>query len=73
MFSEQDKLLLNTYNAALSLYKQRKWDQAISGFEKALEIRPNDGPSKLYLERSLTYKKTPPNDDWDGVSVMTTK
>ncbi|MBW7858326.1 MAG: tetratricopeptide repeat protein, partial [Leptonema sp. (in: Bacteria)] len=63
----------STYNAALSLYKQRKWDEAIVGFEKALELRPNDGPSKLYLERSMTYKKNPPGDDWDGVFVMTTK
>ncbi len=73
MFTEQDKKLLETYNAALSLYKQRKWDEAIAGFQKALEIRPDDGPSKLYLERSEAYKANPPDDDWDGVFVMKTK
>lgn len=73
MFTEQDKKLLETYNTALSLYKQRKWDDAIAGFKKALEIRPDDGPSRLYLERCEAYKANPPGDDWDGVFVMMTK
>jgi len=73
MFSDQDKKLIEVYNQALGLYKQRKWDEAISGFKAALAIRPNDGPSKLYLERSEAYKEHPPDDDWDGVFVMKTK
>lgn len=73
MFTDQDKQLLETYNGALALYKQRRWTEALSGFQKALQIHPGDGPSKLYIERCETYIKTPPGDDWDGVFVMKTK
>ncbi|MBI3394242.1 MAG: tetratricopeptide repeat protein [Spirochaetia bacterium] len=73
MLSKQEEDLLNQYNAALQLYKSRKWSEAMAAFKKALEIAPNDGPSKLYLERSEQYMKNPPDDDWDGVFVMKTK
>jgi len=69
---EQDELL-KLYNEALALYKNRKWAEAIEGFKKALSIKPDDGPSKLYLERAQAYQKNPPDDDWDGVFVMKTK
>ena len=65
--------LLKYYNLGLTAYKQRKWDDAIRAFEMALKLYPGDGPSGLYLERSKTFKETPPPEDWDGVYVMTTK
>jgi tetratricopeptide (TPR) repeat protein len=65
--------LLEQYNKALSLYKQRKWKEALQEFKKALEIVPDDGPSQLYIERCEEYIKNPPPDDWDGVFVMKTK
>jgi tetratricopeptide (TPR) repeat protein len=65
--------LLEQYNKALSLYKQRKWKEALQEFKKALEIVPDDGPSQLYIERCKEYIKNPPPDDWDGVFVMKTK
>ncbi|MEQ8352599.1 MAG: tetratricopeptide repeat protein [Leptospiraceae bacterium] len=71
--TEQQMKLMNLYNEALQLYKNRQWQEAIDGFKKALEVDPTDGPSKLYLERSEEYKANPPGDDWDGVFVMKTK
>jgi tetratricopeptide (TPR) repeat protein len=65
--------LLNHYNSGLELYKGRKFDGAMECFGKALSVNPNDGPSKLYLDRCKTFKETPPSEDWDGVFVMTTK
>ncbi len=73
MISEQKKEMLKYYENGLYAYKQRKWDEAIQSFKKALEIDPDDGPSTLYFKRSNEYKKNPPLDDWDGVFVMTTK
>lgn len=73
MITEEKKELLRHYNMGLESYKKRKWDDAISAFEKALEIDPKDGPSDLYLKRSKKYKETPPPEDWDGVFIMTTK
>lgn len=71
--SPEKKRLLEQYNKALSLYKQRKWEEALKEFEKALQIVPNDGPSLLYVERCKEYIKNPPPDDWDGVFEMKTK
>lgn len=65
--------LLEQYNHALALYKERKWKEAREAFLKALEISPKDGPSALYVERCNLYLETPPGPDWDGVFVMTTK
>ncbi|MFN3603289.1 MAG: tetratricopeptide repeat protein [Leptonema sp. (in: bacteria)] len=65
--------LLEQYNKALQLYKQRRWAESLKEFQKALEIEPKDGPSLLYIERCKEYLKNPPPEDWDGVFVMKTK
>ena len=73
MITKETEELLKYYNLGLTAYKQQKWDEAIKAFEMALKIDAEDGPSKLYLERSEEYKKNPPPADWDGVFTMTTK
>ena len=73
MISEKTESMLKFYNIGLSAYKQRKWDEAIAAFKEALKIDPEDGPSAIYFERSMTCKETPPPDDWDGVFTMTEK
>jgi tetratricopeptide (TPR) repeat protein len=54
-------------------YKLMDFKQALIKFNKALEICPDDGPSKVYLERCREYIDNPPPEDWDGVYVMKTK
>jgi tetratricopeptide (TPR) repeat protein len=73
MITKETEEMLKFYNLGLAAYKQRKWDEAIRAFEKALNINPSDGPSTEYLKRSLTFKENPPAENWDGVFVMTTK
>jgi tetratricopeptide (TPR) repeat protein len=73
MISNEQKQLIAYYSEGLKLYKQRQWEEAIVQFKKALEITPDDGPSKLYIERCNEYKQSPPPEDWDGVFVMKTK
>ncbi len=65
--------ILDKYNKALELYKKREFKKALDGFQKVLEVMPDDEPSKLYVERCQVYIKEPPSDDWDGVFVMTNK
>jgi hypothetical protein len=65
--------VLETYNKAMVFYKARQWQNAMDEFQKAIEIDPTDGPSKLYITRCKEYLKNPPGDDWDGVFIMTTK
>lgn len=65
--------VLDFYNKGLQLYKERKFKEAKSQFQKALEIEPEDGPSQLYIERCDDYIAEPPPEDWDGVYNMKTK
>ncbi len=65
--------MLEQYNRGLELYKQRKFEEAITYFQKALEVKPDDGPSALYIERCNQFIENPPDDNWDGVVTFTTK
>lgn len=57
----------------IELYEERKWKEAEELLKKLLDTYPDDGPSKVYIERCRTYKSSPPPDDWDGVFIMKTK
>ena len=65
--------LLEVYRRALDVYYQRDFEQSRRIFESALELRPGDGPSRVYLDRCYAYLENPPPDEWDGVYIMTTK
>ena len=71
--TEELKNLLEHYNKGLTLYRERKFKDALQSFKKALEVRPEDGPSKVYIERCEVLIKDPPPANWDGVFTMTTK
>lgn len=64
---------LKYFSDGYEMYHKMQWSKAAEHFNKALESRPDDGPSKLYLERCLEYQAEPPSGDWDGVFVMKTK
>jgi hypothetical protein len=65
--------VINQFNQAVSLYKERKWDEAIHIFENITVMDPNLYAAQVYIERCLDLKKKPPSADWDGVYEMTTK
>jgi tetratricopeptide (TPR) repeat protein len=73
MLSEEFKKVLENYNEGLKLYRERKFNEALKYFEEALKLKPDDGPSKLYVERCKMLIDNPPPEDWDGVFTMTTK
>jgi adenylate cyclase len=64
---------VSLFEEGMSKYKQGLWDEAIESFQKALEIRPFDPPTHLYIERCQTLKENPPEGSWDGVFTMTRK
>jgi len=61
------------YTAGVRFHREREWNDAIRQFERALEIMPEDYPSKMYIDRSRLYQTAPPPDDWNGSFVLTTK
>ncbi|MEK9136082.1 MAG: adenylate/guanylate cyclase domain-containing protein, partial [Bacteroidota bacterium] len=64
---------LTIYEEGLKLYRERRWDEARKKFERALHLRRDDHPSKMYIERASLYAVNPPPTEWDGVFVMQTK
>jgi adenylate cyclase len=54
----------------LAAYRAGEWDSAIKRFEAALKCRPDDEPSRMYVERCQVYRETPPPDDWGGVWIL---
>ncbi|MBN2322346.1 MAG: tetratricopeptide repeat protein [Spirochaetes bacterium] len=73
MVSKTKRDMLELYNRGLELYKRMNFKEALASFQKALELEPSDGPTKLYISRCEELCKNPPPADWDGVFTMTTK
>lgn len=70
---ESLKKVLPVFNQGLSSYKNREWATAKRYFENALTLIPEDGPSKIYLERCNNFILKPPADNWDGVFNLSSK
>lgn len=68
-----DPAFLEVYGGALAAFKDRRWAEAIQGFQKALELKPGDAPSKTYIERAKVFQIMPPPADWEGVFELTSK
>lgn len=61
------------FEEGLAAYRARRWDDAAKTFQEVLETQPDDGPSRVFLERIEVFRESPPDDDWNGVCHMTTK
>jgi adenylate cyclase len=55
------------YDAGLAAYKNRNWEVAATEFRGALDADPDDGPSRVYLDRATQHLQSPPPADWDFV------
>jgi adenylate cyclase len=65
--------MLEKYNAGRAAFVKRDWKQAISMFRQAIKVLPDDGPSRIYVEKCEEYMKTPPPRGWDGVFQLKSK
>lgn len=70
---EQTETFLSLYHQGREAYKARKFHWAISLFDQAQAMQPQDLAVQLHLARAQEYIQRPPDADWDGVHVMTTK
>ncbi len=59
-------LLRTRYSEGLAAYRARRWSEAETALNAALEIAPGDGPSQALLRRIKSMEKDPPAADWDG-------
>jgi adenylate cyclase len=65
--------LIDAFAIGLKAYRDQRWADAEEQFKHCLELRPNDGPSLVYLDRVAMLRDDPPGENWDGVWVMKTK
>jgi adenylate cyclase len=65
--SEELSRLRERYEAARRSYLTQDWDTAEATFRECLKIRPNDGASRVFLERVQALRRNPPGKDWNGV------
>jgi adenylate cyclase len=65
--------LRERYDAARQTYLAQDWDTAEATFRECLEIRPKDGPSRVFLERVQALRRNPPGKNWNGVWQLVEK
>ena len=64
---------LEMFAQGRACYRERRWQDAQIIFERLLEQWPEDGPARTYLDRCREYLVAGPQENWDGVYVMTHK
>ena len=57
--------LRDRYAEGLAAYRARRWDDARSAFDAALQADPADEPSRIFVKRVDDFKAKPPPEDWD--------
>jgi class 3 adenylate cyclase len=65
--------LRERYDAARRSYLAQDWDTAEATFRECLEIRPKEGPSRVFVERVQALRRNPPGKDWNGVWQLVEK
>ena len=65
--SEESVRLRERYDQARAMYLAQQRDRAETAFHECLKVRPNDGPSRVLLERIQFLRRNPPGDNWNGV------
>ena len=73
MISREKEDVLTLFAEGRRHYVAKNFEKACACFEDALTRDPQDGPSKVYVERCHDLLENPPSEDWDGVYVMKTK
>ncbi len=67
------KEMIQTYEKGLEQYKNGEWEKAVILFKKALEIDPDDGPSKILISRCHELEESPPEGQWQGIYTLSSK
>ncbi|MFB3923452.1 MAG: CHASE2 domain-containing protein [Terriglobia bacterium] len=70
---EKDRQLVERFHPALEVYRRGDWKTAIGMFGGLLRDYPEDGPTRVFVQRCWELIEEPPATEWDGVYVMKTK
>ena len=70
--SEKQRDFISSYEEGLELYFQKKWQEAIGSFQRALKYN-DDKTADLLIMRCQKFIKNPPSIEWNGVWTLATK
>jgi adenylate cyclase len=59
--------LSKEFTEALEMYRQKKFSEAASLFQKILAQYPDDRPSQVFWKRCQDFQASPPPPGWSGV------
>jgi adenylate cyclase len=65
--------LRGVFAEGLLAYRERTWDVAERKFRECLQIAPEDGPARTFVERVTELRARPPAASWNGVWGMHSK
>ena len=61
------------FRYALELFRSREFERCQERLRELAAERPEDVPTRLYLERCERFLRSPPPEDWDGVTDLEQK
>lgn len=65
---------IGLYEEGMRHYFNQEWDEAIAKFKASKKLERHEyNPSGIFIERCEMMKGNPPEKDWNGVFVMTSK
>jgi adenylate cyclase len=65
--------LVKAYEAGVDCYQRRDWNGGLGHFAEALDLAPQDRPSRIFYDRCRYYQASAPDEAWDGVWIMQEK
>ena len=67
------KIVMQSLEEPLNLYRQKKWMEAEQLFTDLVRNQPLDSLPAIYVERCQNFLENSPSDDWAGVHVFNQK
>jgi adenylate cyclase len=65
--------VIKAYEAGVDCYQRRDWRGGLGHFAEALDLAPQDRPSRIFFDRCRYYQTSTPDEAWDGVWIMQEK
>jgi class 3 adenylate cyclase len=65
--------LRERYEQGRRAFLAQDWDLAEASFRECLQLRSNDGPSQMLIQRIQTLRRNPPGKDWNGAWQLVEK
>jgi adenylate cyclase len=62
--------VIKAYKTGVDCQQRRDWTSGLGHFAEALELAPQDRPSRIFFDRCRYYQVSPPDEAWDGVWIM---